>query len=306
MLAAICLFLLCLSDVTQLTNMAKTEVQLANMKNSKENANIAKENPAPRPITALAASDKAIQIPTGGFVAKTKAHRCKERRDYGAFFRSQRREDKIILREYFDQICGGTYLEMGGFDGETFSNSYLFHYGLDWNGVLVEASPTNYAKMIQNRPKQTATVNAGVCAEERDLHWVNVKEEKMGAINGFLEFASESFKKAWWSDDVIQNATIIKCRTLANIFHETVGDHFHFDIFSLDVEGAEFEALQSIDFNLVTFGIILVEADNHNAAKNKNANELLTKNGYKFVQNLQASEWFVNENFTSIYEGIKN
>jgi len=307
MLAAIFLSLLfCL--LLQLTNMTKTEAQFANMKNTEENANNAEENPTPRPITALSASDKAIEIPTGGFVAKTKAHRCKGFRHSGAFSRSQWREDKIILRKYFDHICGGTYLEMGGFDGETYSNSYLFHYGLDWNGVLVEASPTNFAKMIKNRPNEIATVNAGVCAEERDLHWVNVKEEKnSGAINGFLEFASESFKKKWWPDEVIQNATIIRCRTITNILHETVGDHFHFDIFSLDVEGAELEALQSINFDLVTFGIVLVEANILNAAKNiKDANEILTKNGYKFVQNLRGSDWFVNENFSSIYKDIKN
>jgi len=239
-------------------------------------------------------------------VAKTKAYRCKEPRSYDGSFRSQRREDKILLREYFDQICGGTYIEMGGFDGEKFSNSYLFHKALDWNGVLVEASPINYAKMIENRPNETANVNAGVCAEERDLHWVSMDLEK-GAVSGFTEFAAASFKRAWWTDELIKNATIVRCRTLKNILHETVGDHFHFDIFSLDVEGAEYEALKSIDFELVSFGVILVEADNHDKVKNENARTILTKNGYKPVYNytLQASEWFVNENFEAIYEDIK-
>ena len=97
---------------------------------------------------------------------------CKEPRSYTGSFRSQRREDKILLRECFDQICGG------GFDGERYSNSYLFHKALAWNGVLVEASPVNYAKMIENRPNETANANnAGVCAEERDLHWVSMDLE---------------------------------------------------------------------------------------------------------------------------------
>ena len=33
---------------------------------------------------------------------------------------------------------------------------------------------------------------------------------------------------------------------------------FYFDFFSLDIEGSEFEALQSLDFSKVGFGIILV------------------------------------------------
>lgn len=237
-------------------------------------------------------------------VAKTKAYRCKEPRRI-ASFRSQRREDKILVNKWFDQICGGTYIEMGGFDGETYSNSYMFHKDLDWNGVLVEASPVNYKKMIENRPDETANVNAGVCGEERDLHWVNLPLDH-GAVGGFTEFAANSFKKAWWSDESIKNATIVKCRTLKNIIHETVGDHFHFDFFSLDVEGAEYEALMSIDFELVSFGIVLVEADNHDKVKNEKAREILTTNGYTMVQNytLQASDWFVNKNFEAIYEDI--
>jgi FkbM family methyltransferase len=240
--------------------------------------------------------------------ASTKAYPCKERHDYGGkyggLYQSQAREDKIIIQKYFDQVCGGTYIEMGGFDGKTFSNTYVFHKAADWKGVLVEASPTNYAKMIVNRPNEIANVNAGVCSEERDLHWVN-KNGRKGAVSGFVEFAAESFKKQWWTEQQIRDATIVRCRTLKSILHEiAVGDQFHFDIFSLDVEGAELEALSSLDFNLVSFGIILVESDNHNEPKNKEVKKILTKNGYKYDFDRQNSQWFVNENFDAIYDGV--
>jgi len=41
-----------------------------------------------------------------------------------------------------------------------------------------------------------------------------------------------------------------------------------FDFFSLDIEGAELGAVLAIDFDLVSFGVIFVEADEHNEMKN--------------------------------------
>jgi len=120
-----------------------------------------------------------------------------------------------------------------------------------------------------------------------------------------LSLQRNPLKKQWWTEQQIRDATIVRCRTLKSILHEiAVGDQFHFDIFSLDVEGAELEALSSLDFNLVSFGIILVESDNHNELKNKEVKKILTKNGYKYDFDRQNSQWFVNENFDAIYDGV--
>ena len=235
---------------------------------------------------------------------KTSAFRCKSKKTLDDdLFKSQDEEDEELLYVYgFDQICGGTYLEMGGLDGKLFSNSYLFHKALDWKGVLVEASPTHYAKMIKNRPNEIANVNAGICGEEKDLHWVNV--EGRVAVGGFLEFAAETFQQQFWAKKDIENAKVIKCRTLKNVLKETVGDHFHFDFFSLDVEGAEYDALMSIDFNLVSFGVVFVESDAHNPLKNVAVRALLTSVGYSFIKEHGRSAWFVNNDFGAIYEEL--
>jgi hypothetical protein len=51
---------------------------------------------------------------------------------------SQDAEDKTLLN-WFNGLCGGTYIEMGGLDGITYSNSYVFNKSpLNWTGVLVE------------------------------------------------------------------------------------------------------------------------------------------------------------------------
>jgi hypothetical protein len=217
------------------------------------------------------------------------------------WYKSQSQEDKELLT-WFSDLCGGTYLEMGGLDGIFLSNSYIFNKGLGWKGVLVEASPTQYPLLAKNRPNEIATVHAGACEKSMDLHWV--ENPHTHNVEGFLEFAAPSFQKQWWTEEMIQNAKVVKCKPMKQILQETVGSNFYFDFFSLDVEGAEYKVLKSIDFDQVGFGIVLVEADEHNELKNMAVRTLLESNGYTFLRNFHRSYWFVNKDFASIYEEL--
>jgi hypothetical protein len=107
-----------------------------------------------------------------------------------------------------------------------------------------------------------------------------------------------------WSENDIQNSKLVKSRTLKNVLLEVVGENYFFDFFSLDIEGAELGAVMSIDFDLVSFGIIFVEADEHNDMKNMAVKLHLEKNGYAFVKNARKSDWFANVNFEEIYKDI--
>lgn len=218
----------------------------------------------------------------------------------GEWFLSQSREDRKLLK-WFGTLCGGTYLEMGALDGKRFSNSHVFNKGLDWKGLLIEGSPGSYKKLKVNRPNELFTVQAGVCADERMLHYV---DSAPAGIRGFVEFAPESFAKQWWTKEQIEAAIEVKCRPLKDILMDTVGPEFHFDFFSLDIEGAEFDALSSLDFDLVSFGILLVEADKHNELKNIVLRSKLESNGYTFIMDSSRSYWFINNDFGRIYSHL--
>jgi len=233
-------------------------------------------------------------------VWKTAARACKQPVHLeGGWYKSQSREDRT-LEKWFKDICHGTYMEIGGLDGVRFSNSYVYNKGLNWTGVLVEASPRNYQQLVRNRPNEIANVHAGVCEEEMDLHWI----ESRPAVGGFQEFASPEFQKRWWSKGQIQNAQVIKCHTLEQILLDKVGPGFYFDFFSLDVEGAELSVLRSINFDLVGFGVIVMEVDGHNATKNIAARVLLESNGYNYLEDKFRSSWFVNKDFGAIYKDL--
>ena len=192
---------------------------------------------------------------------------------------------------------------MGALDGKRYSNSYYFNKALNWMGLLVEASPENYAKLIENRQNELVSpVNAAVCDKEQDIHWIS-----KGAVGGIVEFAPESFKKQQWDENLINNADVIKCLPLNQIIIDaniTTDGHAFFDFFSLDVEGGEYDVLKSINFDTLAFGVIFYETDEHNALKNMIVREFLESKGYPFVIYHERSNWHMNINFASIYDGI--
>jgi FkbM family methyltransferase len=212
--------------------------------------------------------------------------------------KSQDDEDQTLL-EWFNGLCGGTYIEMGALDGVRFSNSYVFNKGLDWKGLLIELSPVSFTALQKNRPNELATINAAVCDERRMLHYVDTLQ----AVNGVWEFAADNFKKKWWSGITINQTTPVECVPLRDIIDKHAGNLSYFDFFSLDVEGAEFEVLQSLDYSKIAFGIIVVEANWSNRRKNIAVRTFIESHGYVFLFELKRNYWLANKDFHSIYKG---
>jgi FkbM family methyltransferase len=219
--------------------------------------------------------------------------------------KSQSKEDEMLLK-WFNGLCNGTYVEMGALDGILYSNSYLFHKELGWSGVLVELEPTDYEKLKVNRPTDM-TVHAAVCNERKTIHYLTNHRGKGGsAVDGIYEFMPQSFRDQWWhgislesgSDKVVE----VECIPMSDILAKS--PYTHFDFYSLDVEGAEYEVLQSIDFEKYSFGIMLVEADGHNPRKNLVIRTFLESKGYTFLMDHQRSYWFVNQDFPKIYHDL--
>ena len=59
----------------------------------------------------------------------------------------QDEEDKYAHETFFSGLESGTYLELGAFDGMTFSNA-LFFAERGWKGVLVEPNTQSYRSLI--------------------------------------------------------------------------------------------------------------------------------------------------------------
>ena len=156
----------------------------------------------------------------------------------GVVSRSQMLEDVRIYRRYFAGKRNGFFLEMGALDGLQFSNTLIYEQCFGWNGILIEAEPTNAAALKKNRPC-AITVHAAGGNGGGTLHMTQSR-----GVSRVVEGPGE-------------NTVEVPVRRMADIFAEW--GITKIDFFSLDVEGSEFMVLESIDFDAVDISLLLVE-----------------------------------------------
>jgi hypothetical protein len=206
----------------------------------------------------------------------------------------------------------------------------VFQKALSWTGLLIELAPRNFTKLVKNRPRDI-TVHAAVCSPRRStVYYYQHPHKSLKALSGVYEFTSESFRKTYWTDlkddGSFEGTKEIQCIPLQDIIQEHMiapkqnatttddaadnnnDDHddsvLLIDFFSLDVEGGELAVLQSINHDQVVFGIILVEADEHNLRKNTALRTYVERQGYTFLGELERSYWFVHEQFDIMYQDV--
>ena len=172
---------------------------------------------------------------------------------------------------------------------------------LGWKGVLIEGNPDLAEKLKLNRPNELLTLNSAVGSKPQAVHYV-----KKDAVGGIYEFASPAFRETWWKDiDIEKNTTAIPCLPFGQILKEHVPAHNFFDFWSLDVEGAEFEVLSSVNFTEVAFGVILIEIGQEQPIKTMSIRTFLSQQGYTHLEDALRSAWFVNNDFANMYSHVR-
>ena len=66
-------------------------------------------------------------------------------------FYSQIEQDKYYIENIIKYKQNGVFLEIGGYDGVTGSNTYFLEKHLGWNGIIVECNPTLVEKCKNTR-----------------------------------------------------------------------------------------------------------------------------------------------------------
>ena len=207
--------------------------------------------------------------------------------------------DKIILNNYItywkdakrkNEDVKGVFLELGGYDGITYSNTKTLEDSLKFSGVLIEASPTSFEKMCQTRPK---CKNHNYAISNRDSEYISFlgDDKAVGGLKDILENTNQKSGRNWIDAWNISREEInVKVKKLSDVLKDD--DIKYIDIFSLDVEGAELEVLESMDWNIPVY-IIVFET----SAWGKEGKEMVEK-----CRKLLSSKGFVLDNKTSFDE----
>ena len=193
-------------------------------------------------------------------------------------FYGQLGEDEHIYKTYFPTRRNGTFLEMGALDGVTYSNTKFFEDRLGWSGVLIEPIPSAFAKLRLNRPR----CKLFQCAVSVNEGTLDIYEH--GAVSSVKENTTEEFYNGWHKGKDI-NVIQVPARRMDSILHEA--GIRRIDFWSLDVEGSEFEALQTMDWS-IPVDVLCIETQN--GERKAICDSILTQNGLRYVETFEHNE----------------
>lgn len=159
---------------------------------------------------------------------------------------------------------GGFFVEAGGNDGLSQSNTAYFERYLGWRGLLIEPIPSLAARCRENRPRskveQCALVPFGNPEREVELHYCNLMSLVVGARGSAeADAAHLELGKTFLAAGDEPYVVRAPARTLSDVL-----DQHHvkrIDLLSLDVEGYEPQALRGLDLERHRPQWVLVEAN---------------------------------------------
>jgi FkbM family methyltransferase len=193
--------------------------------------------------------------------------------------RSQWAQDIFVL--YATKLkSGGSYLEIGGADGLTHSNTLALRDVLGWSGVLIEPDPEMFQLLKASRGHTDQVIHAAISPDGNIGESLLRRAGQLSALVGHEGRDSHSQTRA-------QQESTTKVSLLA--LTEIIRSRPRIDYFSLDVEGAELSILRSIQWNEITPpGLITVE-HNYRPVEKEGLKQLLSQNGY--VEYFSEHDW---------------
>lgn len=167
-------------------------------------------------------------------------------------FYSQIGQDSYYINNIINKKRKGRFLDIGAHDGISTSNTYTLENELEWTGICIEANPELANKCRINRPK-SRVIEAVIWSREEELEF-----EYPDSGDTFLSRVADLSVNTNYFSSHFQNSIKKKIKAFPISFILGPGKH-HFDYFSLDIEGAELEALKGIDWSNTSFDYIAIE-----------------------------------------------
>jgi FkbM family methyltransferase len=196
---------------------------------------------------------------------------------------SQFGQDLWVMHAVLPGKRDGFYVDVGSADGEVFSNSKLLD-DLGWKGVCVDPFPRNMTRRTCQVFKQPVSSESGK----------RVQFLSAGDFGGIVPDPSVYKDKIRGSKGV-ELVTI----TLDEILDKSHAPAF-IDYMSIDVEGAEYDALKGLSVERHRIGCFTVE-HNFEPPKREQVHAWMTAHGYILAESRGVDDWYVDANLPTRY-----
>lgn len=190
-------------------------------------------------------------------------------------FYSQFGQDRWIVKKLFPGVKDGYFVDVGAGDGTKGSNTKALEE-LGWTGVAIDPFPSNWESRKCRLFREVVSSRKGEVVEFRVA----------GGAGGIDKFIDK------WRDEVETSPVVeLTTTTIGDILSRADAPPFIHYV-SLDIEGAEYEALKGFPFSEYKVGAFTIE-HNHEEPKRQQIRELLERNGYRFVREVVVDDWYV-------------
>jgi FkbM family methyltransferase len=167
---------------------------------------------------------------------------------YGAPRHSQGPEEHLV-RDFFQDETGGTFLDVGSFEPVKFSNTYFLERQLQWSGVAIDALE-EFAPAYRTLRPRSRFVVAFVGASDGGVETIHLNPAALEVSSSDV-----SFTRRWHQTTVRREVPV---RTLDSVLDE-LGVRA-LDFVSMDIELAEPAALRGFTIERFAPRLACVEA----------------------------------------------
>jgi FkbM family methyltransferase len=178
----------------------------------------------------------------------------------------------------------GYYVDVGSGDGEVISNTKLLD-DLGWKGVCIDPFPRNMSHRTCQVFSQPVYSESGKRVQFREAGDLGGIEQDLG------RHKTEASKAP-----MVEFVTA----TLDEILAKAHAPNY-IDYMSMDVEGAEYDALRGLSLDRYRFGCFTIE-HNFEPVKREAIHKLLASKGYVLVRSWSVDDWYVDRNLAGRYE----
>jgi FkbM family methyltransferase len=195
-------------------------------------------------------------------------------------------ELQSLYEQFFGKRDQGLFIEVGAFDGTSFSNSSCLAE-VGWHGVLIEPVP-EYAEACRRHYSKNQNIKVIECAIGSDD--AEIKIMKAGPLTTANQSQMDQYGRVDWSKDLAMSATKIAViqKKLDDVLSE-IGLTKPIDLLIVDVEGAEASVFAGFDIQKWKPKMMIVElAHTHPdlrnvSSKDSHLQELIQEHDYAVV-----------------------
>lgn len=192
-------------------------------------------------------------------------------------FHSQSYQDRWIVHHAFPGVDDGFFVDVGSGHGVNLSNTKTLE-DLGWNGICIDPFPEGMEGRTCQLFKEVVYSEAGK----------KVSFKVAGGLGGIQDHIDRHK-----NSQTVMTADTVEFRTttLDDILERGNAPSFiHY--MSIDIEGAEFEALKGLSFTKYKVGAFTIE-HNYEEPKRTDIRRLLESRGYRYIRELSQDDCYI-------------